>query len=62
MISFFEKMSDFVDAEKLGRKLNRKRFKDYLKTRYSNIVGERIILFIESTYSSLHNIDFDGFL
>jgi len=61
MQQFFFKISDGESNVKF-RRLNRPLFKSFLQQRYSDLVGERIMLFIESCYGSLYKIDFYSFL
>ena len=43
-------------------RLKRTAFKQFLADRYSNAIGERILLFIENQFNSLYRIDFNGFI
>jgi len=43
-------------------RLNRNSFKQFLQDRYSKLVGEKLILFLETQFNSLYRAEFSGFL
>ena len=59
--SFFKSFCYDSSSIKQAR-LNRALFRELLVDRYSKVVGDKIMLFLENQFSSyLHRIDFKGF-
>lgn len=57
---FFLSLSEESQNIKFAR-LSRQAFKEFLQRRYTKLVGERIMLFLENQFLSLYRIDAIGF-
>jgi hypothetical protein len=55
--SICEEYSDIKNA-----KLSIQALKEYLQSKYSKIVGERLLVYLESEGNQLYRTDFTGFL
>ena len=58
--NFFRAFCDDKCEIKYAR-LNRNLFRQFLQDRYSKVVGEKILIFLENQFSPLYRIDFKGF-
>ena len=59
---FFISLSEepTANSTKFSR-LDRQAFKEFLQKRYTTVVGEKILLFIETQYVNLYRIDINNF-
>lgn len=62
VINWFKMLSEEPDMPIKHTRLKRAAFKAFLAERYSNLFGERILQFLESHFTALYRIDFQGFL
>ena len=61
MQNLFKSMSEGEASIKHAR-LKRSSFKEFLQDRYSPVVGDKMLLFLENQFNSLYRIDYQGFL